>query len=256
MVKECPNHGSFEALLWRDACWYEEFGINALHGLLNAERSPCEGGCPNSCGLCNEHEGDTCIAVIELTSRCDKACPICFADAGSLENGDPSIQKVRGMIDAVASKRIVPTLQLSGGEPTLRSDLIDIVSYAKAKGIGHLMLNTNGQALADSASLADNLYDAGLDAVYLQFDSVCDDEIVQLRGEPQFSMKQRALEHCAQAGLGVVLVVTVCDGVNVGSLGDIIEFAKKWMPTVKGVHFQPAARFGRFELQVVANRAE
>jgi len=44
----------------------------------------------------------------------------------------------------------------------------------------------------------------------------------------------------------VVLVPTVIPGVNDGQLGDIMQFAKKWMPAVKGVHFQPVTYLGRY----------
>ena len=81
--------------------------------------------------------------------------------------------------------------------------------------------------------------------MFLQFDGMTDDVHRTLRGRPLARLKQRAIERCAAAELPVVLVPTVAAGVNDGQLGGIVRFAMRNSPTVRGVHFQPLARFGR-----------
>ena len=59
-------------------------------------------------------------------------------------------------------------------------------------------------------------------------------------------IKLRAIENCAEAGIGVMLVPVMVKGVNDTEIGDIVQFAKVHMPTVKGIHFQPVSYFGRY----------
>ena len=75
-------------------------------------------------------------------------------------------------------------LQLSGGEPTVRDDLSDVIALGKAKGFPYLQLNTNGLRLAAQGDYAAQLKDAGLDCVFLQFDAVEDAAYTALRGRP------------------------------------------------------------------------
>jgi len=58
--------------------------------------------------------------------------------------------------------------------------------------------------------------------------------------------KEAAVAACRAAGLGVVLVPTVCQDINTHEIGAILDFAAKNMPCVRGVHFQPMAYFGRY----------
>jgi len=136
-------------------------------------------------------------------------------------------------------------VQLSGGEPTLRDDLPEIIAAASALGFGLVQLNTNGLRLGSQPGYAKELAQAGLQSVFLQFDGP-DDACVALRGRPLLAEKLRALDACAEAGLGVVLVPTLLRGVNDQSLGEILRLAVSRMPVVRGVHFQPASTFGRF----------
>jgi len=136
-------------------------------------------------------------------------------------------------------------LQLSGGEPTSRHDLPEIIAAARAQHFGLVQLNTNGLRLAREPGYAERLANAGLQSVFLQFDGP-DEACMVLRGQPLFAAKLAALDACARAGLGVVLVPTLLAGVNEHALGDIVRLGMERAPTVRGVHFQPASTFGRF----------
>jgi len=136
-------------------------------------------------------------------------------------------------------------LQLSGGEPTTRDDLPQIIAAARSQGFGLVQLNTNGLRLGSESGYAQQLVQAGLQSVFLQFDGP-DAACRVLRGRPLLAQKLAALDACAEAGLGVVLVPTLLRGVNDHALGDILRLAVERMPTVRGVHFQPASSFGRF----------
>jgi hypothetical protein len=137
-------------------------------------------------------------------------------------------------------------IQISGGEPTLRDDLPEVVEMGRALGFSFIQMNTNGIRLARDPLLAERLKEAGLASVFLQFDGT-DDEIYRtLRGKPLFQTKLKAIHNCSQQELGVVLVPTLVPGVNTDNIGDIISFALEKVPVARGVHFQPVSYFGRY----------
>jgi len=136
-------------------------------------------------------------------------------------------------------------IQLSGGEPTVRDDLADIIRLCKAKGFEYVQLNTNGRRLAEDAAYAKALKSAGLSTVFLQFDGTDDRVCLALRGEPLLAKKQSAIRNCGAAGLPVTLVPTILKNVNLPQVGAILDFMLDNLSVVKGVHFQPASFFGR-----------
>ena len=248
LKKRCPEHGEREALLWSDVDSYLSWEWRSVHAGQTLDGTGDACNCPYTCGLCSGHEGDTCTAIFHITDRCNLHCPVCFADAGAeraLEHDDLTLVQIEDMFNTVMAKTFPPTVQLSGGEPTLRDDLSDIIRIGKRRGVPHIQVNTNGLRLASDPGYAAELAKAGCDLVYLQFDGVDDGPYRALRGRGLFDVKRRAIENCRAAGLGVLLVVTVCEGVNTQQLGSIVQFAVQNMPIVRGIHFQPMTASGR-----------
>ncbi len=125
-------------------------------------------------------------------------------------------------------------MQLSGGEPTLRDDLPELTHFAKEAGCSYVQLNTNVLRLAREPDYARRLADAGLDIVFLQFDSTRDDIYETLRGEKLLETKLEAIRVCGENRLGVTLVPTVVRGVNDDNLGEIIALFVKLCKSRRG----------------------
>ena len=242
--KECQEHGLFRTLIWNGP-GYADWAQEVEPAQPDRCATKVEKGCPYDCGLCPDHRQRSCCVLIEITSRCNLGCPICFASAGEGVNDDPSVERIEEWLDMLLSSGGPFNLQISGGEPTVRDDLADIMRLAKRKGFYFLQLNTNGLRLAEESGYAKSLREAGLDCVYLQFDGVSDSPYIALRGRPLWDIKRQAVANCAEAGLGVVLVPTLTPGVNDGEVGGILRFAFDNLPWVRGVHFQPISYFGR-----------
>jgi len=152
------------------------------------------------------------------------------------------------MLDAVvASEGQADVVQISGGEPTLHPRLFDILDAAKARPIRHLMLNTNGIRIAQEPGFAERLasYAPGFE-VYLQFDSLQRDPLIDLRGADLRRIREQALDRLNAANLSTTLVMTVKRGVNDEEIGEVIRFAAA-QPCVRGVTLQPVQDAGRNE---------
>ena len=245
LEKTCPEHGSFRTLIWEGKPDYWRWGERHTPTRFRT-KDGVKRGCPYDCGLCGAHRQRTCCVLLEVTQRCNLGCPVCFADAGK-ECADPSMETISGWYDMLRREAPNANIQLSGGEPTVRDDLPEIIRLGREKGFKYFQLNTNGLRLANEAGCAAALKDAGLSCVFLQFDGVSDDVYIALRGRALLEEKKRAIENCRAAGLGVVLVPVVASEINLDQVGAIVDFALERLPYVKGVHFQPLTYFGRCE---------
>jgi len=252
--KTCPEHGKFQDVYWSD---YEQY--------QRAERFRCEGdglrnprtttklGCPLDCGICPQHKSHTVLAIIDVTNRCNLKCPVCFANAATAGYVyEPSKEQIIGMLENFRRNDPVPppALQFSGGEPTIRQDLFELIRAAKELGFHHIEVNTNGLRLAQSVDYCRGLLEAGMSTLYLQFDGLTSEVYKFTRGTDLVDIKMKAIENCREAGLeSMVLVVTLVKGVNDHQLGDIIRFAIQNFDLVRCVNVQPVSLCGRLPEQ-------
>jgi len=250
--KTCPKHGRFEDVYWSDyelfkrAEEYECIG----EGVRNP-RTQTSKGCPYDCGICPEHKSHTVLSIIDVTNRCNLKCPICFANAATAGYlYEPTQDEIWSMLKNLRSNLPVPpnSIQFSGGEPTVRDDLPELVAMAKKAGFDHIEVNTNGIRISKDPAFLKWLLDAGLSTLYLQFDGMKPGPYIAARGLDLFDTKLKALENCRAVGLdSVVLVPTVVRGVNDDQIGSIIRFAAKNCDMIRGVNFQPVSMAGRID---------
>jgi len=147
----------------------------------------------------------------------------------------------------VRNEKHPDVVQISGGEPTLHPDFFRILEMCKERPIRHLMVNTNGIRIAQDEEFAKRLADFMPQfEIYLQFDSLQRDPLMQLRGADLRSIREKALERLNKLGISTTLVVTVARGVNDTELGAIVDYALK-QPCVRGVTFQPVQQAGRMQ---------
>lgn len=246
LEKACPEHGVYSTLIWEgEEESYRAWGANLQPADRIFAAGPADRGCPYDCGLCESHERKGCCVLLEVTNRCNLHCPVCFASAGEGEGRDVPMAELERQMEYLMSHGGPFNLQISGGEPTMRDDLPEIVRRGKEKGFSFFQLNTNGLRLAEEPGYAESLKAAGLSCVFLQFDGVKDEAYKILRGRPLFQKKCAVVEACGRAGLGVILVPVLTPGVNEDQVGDILDYAVSRMPVVRGVHFQPVSYFGR-----------
>lgn len=249
MDKSCPEHGRFSALIWEgDLRSYLRWSTESIREEQPVAPREKEKGCPYDCGLCQEHQRKGCCVLLELTNRCNLRCPVCFASAGEAPVKEPSLADIGRQFDMLMAHGGPFNIQLSGGEPTMRDDLPEIIRLGREKGFSFFQLNTNGLRLAREPGYAEALKTAGLNTVFLQFDGVTDDVYLALRGRELMKEKEAAIANCAAAGLGIVLVPVIARGVNEEQVGEVLRYGLAHAPAVRGVHFQPISYFGRCAL--------
>jgi uncharacterized radical SAM superfamily Fe-S cluster-containing enzyme len=237
--KTCPAHGHFSAVVWRGTQpSFEDW----CAGIEPGGVAP---GCPNACGLCKNHLRKTCCALVEVTARCNLACPVCFASAGCSDAREPSVSELYRQFRALVRNGNT-FVQLSGGEPAVRDDLPEIVAAAKRAGCENIQLNSNGLRLGADPAFTKALKDAGLSFVFMPIDGTDDTIYEKLRGRPLLEAKKAAISVCGDNLLGVTLVPTLVPGVNDGDIGNIVRFGLDNSPAVRGIHFQPVSYFGRY----------
>ncbi len=244
--KACPSHGQFYSLYWDDVEHYKWCKKFQKPRAPKGTQTVVQNGCPYDCGVCPSHKQHTCLAVIEVTSRCNLSCNYCFASS-KYDGRDLDLEIIAEMFETIKESEGEPRpTQISGGEPTVRKDLPQIVEAGVDLGFSHLEVNTNGLLLAKEENMVKRLREAGLSCFYLQFDGLTSNVYKQLRGADLLNLKLRAIENCRKHGVPVILVPTIVNGVNDHQLGDIIQFALKNLDVVRGISIQPLSHFGRY----------
>lgn len=246
LKKSCPEHGEYQVCIWEGEPGYQDWVNTQIPSSPAVCATPVNKGCPFDCGLCPEHRQQTCCVLLEVTNQCNLHCPVCFATASEAGKEEPDLTVIEGWYRMLMNSGGPYNIQLSGGEPTMRDDLPEIIALGKELGLVFFQVNTNGLRLATDEQYVSRLKAAGLNCVFLQFDGICDSVYLKLRGRELFNLKKKAIEVCAAHDLGVVLVPTLVPGVNDSQIGDILSFAIRNMPIVRGVHFQPISYFGRY----------
>lgn len=188
------------------------------------------------------------LAIIEVTERCNLTCPMCYAYSSPSER-DYSLEEIEMRLDqliAVEGKGI--SLQISGGEPSVRKDLDQIAAMVKRKGFGQLEMVSNGIRLAREPGFAQKLVEWGFTSVYLQFDSTRPEDIIKLRNEDLWDVRVKAIAALERAHLPSTLAVSLYDGLNTDQIQQVIHFAWQHPDTVCAIAFQAATPFGRFQV--------
>lgn len=250
--KTCPSHGRFEDVYWSDYELYKKVEKYECIGEgVKNPRTTTVKGCPYDCGICPAHKSHTVLSIIDVTNRCNLKCPICFANAATAGYlYEPTQDEIRSMLKNLRDNQPVApnSIQFSGGEPTVRDDLPDLIAMAKELGFHHIEVNTNGIRISKDVDFLKRLMDAGLSTLYLQFDGMKPGPYIAARGLDLFETKLKVIENCRSVGLdSVVLVPTVVKGINDDQIGSIIRFAARNSDVVRGVNFQPVSMAGRID---------
>jgi uncharacterized radical SAM superfamily Fe-S cluster-containing enzyme len=246
MIKDCPIHGHYEDLMAVDANflkWIEsQFPGRDIpaHNDEDLHRH----------GSSNVRYGRGSVLTVDLTNRCNMMCDPCFMDANQVGYvHELSWEEVKEILDnALKIKpRRQMSVQFSGGEPTMSPLFLDAVAYARKIGYNSVQAATNGIEFAKSKEFCRKAFEAGLRYAYLQFDGIGNDANSHRQIGNLFDVKLRAIENMHEAGIEIVLVVTIVNNVNNDQVGTVVKFAMENPKKIAFVSFQPVSFTGRDE---------
>jgi len=157
------------------------------------------------------------------TKRCNLYCKHCYRESGPEAMRDElSTDEGKKLLDDIvkAGMRIIV---FSGGEPMLRQDIFELISYAKGIGMTCLM-GSNGTLI--TRDKAKKLKDSGLKAIAISIDSLDPKKHNEFRGSATaFEDGIKGMRNCIDAGIRVQLNCTITRE-NLNEIGDIAEFAQ------------------------------
>src|SRR5260221_9174554 len=246
MVKDCPVHGHFEDVMAIDTAFFrhlEEVFPGRDIRAHNDERL-------HNHGSSTVRDGSGSVLAVDLTNRCNMMCDPCFMDANQVgfvhELTWDDIKMVLDNAISIKPKRQM-SVQFSGGEPTISPWFLDAVRYARTVGYNSVQAATNGIEFAKSPEFAKAAAEAGLRYAYLQFDGIGNAANAHRRVGNLFDVKLRAIENLWRAGVDLVPVTTIVNGVNNEQVGRIIQFALDNPKKINFLSFQPVSFTGRDE---------
>ena len=246
MVKDCPIHGHFEDMMAVDAKFLSWIERNFPGRDIRAHNDE---GLHNH-GSSSIKHGRGSVLTVDLTNRCNMMCDPCFMDANQVGFvHELTWEDVKEILDnAIKIKpRRQMSVQFSGGEPTMSPYFIDAIRYARKLGYNSVQAATNGIEFAKSKDFCRRAFEAGLRYAYLQFDGIGNDANNHRQVGNLFDVKLRAIENMHEAGIEIILVITIVNNVNNDQVGPIVNFARENPKKIAFVAFQPVSFTGRDE---------
>ncbi len=157
------------------------------------------------------------------TNRCNLKCAHCYQDAGDATSKELTTTEAKALIDGVARAGF-RVMIFSGGEPLLRDDIYELVSYARDSGLAPVF-GTNATLI--TPEVAARLKAAGARAMGISLDSLDEAEHDAFRGvSGAFVATMSGIEACKQAGLPFQIHTTVMNW-NRDRICDITRFAEQ-----------------------------
>ncbi len=246
MVKDCPIHGHFEDVMAIDV----EFFRHLEEVFPGRDIRAHNDDKLHNHGTSTIKHGRGSVLTIDLTNRCNMMCDPCFMDANQVGFvHELTWEEIKTMLDnAISIKpRRQMSVQFSGGEPTLSPYFLDAVAYSRKVGYNSVQAASNGIEFAKSEEFCRQAAEAGLRYVYLQFDGIGNAANSHRKVGNLFDVKLKAIHNLHNAGVEIVPVTTIVNGINNEQVGRIIQFALDNPKTISFLSFQPVSFTGRDE---------
>jgi uncharacterized radical SAM superfamily Fe-S cluster-containing enzyme len=246
MVKDCPIHGHFEDVMAVDTAFFKHLEETFPGSDIRSHNDEKL----HNHGSSTIKYGRGAVLTVDLTNRCNMMCDPCFMDANQVgfvhELGWDEIKTLLDNAITLKPRRQM-SVQFSGGEPTLSPYFLDAVRYSRKVGYNSVQAATNGIEFAKSPDFARAAAEAGLRYAYLQFDGIGNAANSHRLVGNLFDVKLRAIENLWRAGVDIVPVTTIVNGVNNEQVGRIIQFALDNPKKISFLSFQPVSFTGRDE---------
>ena len=246
MVKDCPQHGHYEDMMAVDSKW-----LNWIEQRYPGRDIPAHNDEDlHKHGSSTVLYGRGSVLTVDLTNRCNMMCDPCFMDANQVgyvhELGWDEIQEILDNALKIKPRRQM-SVQFSGGEPTMSPHFL--TRWRTHARLATTACRRRPTALSSprARNFASKAFEAGMRYAYLQFDGIGNDANGHRQIGNLFDVKLRAIENMHEAGIEIVLVVTIVNNVNNDQVGTVVKFAMENPKKIAFVSFQPVSFTGRDE---------
>jgi len=231
LVKRCPGCGESETLISGDAARYQK--------KRDLDTGFDYGHCDLACVGCRHKRPN--IVFVDITNRCNLNCPICINNTPSMGFlFEPPLGYFEHVFDHYATCDPKPSIQLFGGEPTVRDDLFEIIAMARERGLP-IRVVTNGIRLAD-LDYCRRLIESRA-TILIAYDGDNPDLYRILRNsERSLALKKQALENIRRVGGAKVTLMTLAaKGFNDDQIPGLFALAHEMRDVVRAIYFMPLA---------------
>ena len=194
---------------------------------------------------------------VELTNRCNLNCTMCDRESMSREQGLIEMSLFQKIIDNAAEIK-VPEVRLNRyGEPLLHPSLVEMIRYAKAKGIPNVNFTSNAVLLTEEK--AREIIDSGLDAISFSMDGANKETYQKVRGIPDYEKIAGNVRRFAEikAALGSSTPRIVLNTILMKETEpEILSVFEQWKGIVDNIQVIPAASYGNIKVLSSEKRNE
>jgi len=223
----CATCTTEPAMIAADRDWYLSTVLDTFPDAAPVNgAAPSVRGCPHDCGPCACHASACQLPVISVTNACQLRCPICFTYNRTDSTYHMSLDEMRATVDwIVDSAGSVDLINITGGEPTLHPQILDLLAACKRPEIGRVTMNTNGIRLADDFDLCRRLAEFGVYVILSlnTFDGVTSR---RLHGQDLVSAKLKAIDNLTRAGVSMTLLNVLIRDTNEPALADLFALMR------------------------------
>lgn len=171
---------------------------------------------------------------ISLTQRCNFDCFFCHQEGESGPNGEVTPDEIEAVV-SVAAELGISKIKLTGGEPLLRDDVVEIVRRISPY-VDEVSMTTNGYMLKEKAC---DLREAGLKRVNISFHSTDPEKFCKIIGQESVQAVREGIDAALECGLSPIkLNMVVMKGINDEEIEDMIAFSKERGVTLQLIEYQ------------------
>lgn len=176
---------------------------------------------------------------LSVTEKCQLHCDYCRSSEGCTNSKELTAEEIL-QLSRVCVKLGLDKIRLTGGEPLMRRDIIEIAeSIGKLENLRELTMTTNGQLLSQCAK---ELYRAGIHRINISLDSLNADCYRSMTGG-DINKIFSAIEEAKRVGMNPIKINAVLlRGINDGEVKDFLRFSREYGVTVRFIELMPLGR--------------
>lgn len=176
---------------------------------------------------------------ISVIDKCNLRCVYCMPEEGIESIPHEEILRYDEILRIcnIVSELGIRKIKITGGEPLVRRDIVDLIRNIKnLDNIEQVTLTTNGILLYD---MLDDLYDAGIDAINISLDTLKEDTFKKITRRDGLEKVLKSIDKAYDLGIKVKINCLAIRDFNIDEIADIASFARDKNIDVRFIELMP-----------------